>query len=52
VLLEACRLHLTGALFKASSESLPAMTAEGQLWSSGVVSMFEGVQSHFDDHTD
>jgi hypothetical protein len=27
-----------GALFKASSESLPAMAAEGQLWSSGVVS--------------
>ncbi|WIA21350.1 hypothetical protein OEZ85_000574 [Tetradesmus obliquus] len=27
-----------GALFKASSESLPALAAEGQLWSSGVVS--------------
>lgn len=27
-----------GALFKASSEALPAMAAEGQLWSSGVVS--------------
>lgn len=27
-----------GALFKATSDALPALAAEGELWSSGVVS--------------